>query len=259
MSDEVENTAATPEENVAAPVENTQDQPEVKTEAPKLVSMTQEEFDKKIQGEKAKAEAKAERRYLKQQRELLERFVPKPEPVKTETGNAPKLAEYPDFETYLEARDAWNEKRLESKFRDEAQKTVKQTSVEAEQAKLDQGWREKVSKAVKEFPDIQEVLSDSEVVMTPAMEMAIRDADNGPRIARHLALNPEEAERIAQMSPVRQAAAILKMDEAPVKVSTAPEPLTPVGGNRGIGSKDPSEMTDKEFAAWRKKQIQSRS
>ena len=165
MSDEVENTAATPavgEGNVATPVENTQDQPEVKTEAPKLVSMTQEEFDKKIQGEKAKAEAKAERRYLKQQRELLERFVPKPEPVKTETGNAqreapPKLAEYPDFETYLEARDAWNEKRLESKFRDEAQKTVKQTSVEAEQAKLDQGWREKVSKAVKEFPDIQEL------------------------------------------------------------------------------------------------------
>lgn len=254
VSNESDQPAATPE-NVATPIDETQAQPEVKTEAEK--TLTQAEVNAIVQREKAKAEAKAERRYQKEQRELLERFIHKPEQPKS--VSAPKLEEYEDIGAYLEARDAWNEERITSKLRDELQQQDQRRSAQAERAKSEAAWADKLKKAQSEFPDLTEVLSESEAPMSPAMAAAIREADNGPRIARFLAMNPQEAERIFSLSPVRQAAAILKLDEAPpVKASAAPPPLSPVGG-KGSGSKDPTQMSDKEFAEWRNKVKKARS
>jgi hypothetical protein len=80
----------------------------------------------------------------------------------------------------------------------------------------------------------------------------------------HFVSNPEEVTRISNLSPVRQIAEIGKLEAKvsdvvvkPVTVSKAPAPIEPIG-TRGSSSKDPSEMTDNEFAKWRKAQIAQR-
>ena len=50
----------------------------------------------------------------------------------------------------------------------------------------------------------------------------------------------------------------LNQPPPPKPVSQAPAPITPIAGMSG-GSKNPSEMTDAEFAKWRKEQISKRS
>ena len=66
------------------------------------------------------------------------------------------------------------------------------------------------------------------------MQAAIREAgDKGPLIAYHLAKNEDEAKRIAGLSPTRQVAAIVALEEKitkPAKApSKAPAPITPAG------------------------------
>ena len=81
-SNEPATPAATPE-NVAAPAPGTEAAPDVETQAEKK-SFTQEELNEIIQKEKAKAEAKAERRALKAYRETLEKFAPLQQQQKAE-------------------------------------------------------------------------------------------------------------------------------------------------------------------------------
>ena len=97
----------------------------------------------------------------------------------------------------------------------------------------------------------------------PAIE-AVFESDDPARVIEYLA-DPEhadEAEAISRMSAAQAGRAVakleLKLAAAKPQVSKAPAILEPVKGG-GPVSKDPSKMTDKEFAAWRREQIKSRS
>ena len=99
--------AATPE-NVAAPAPGTEAAPDVETQAEKK-SFTQEELNEIIQKEKAKAEAKAERRALKAYRETLEKFAPQQRAETTppaDTGR-PTQAQFDNVDDYVEAMAEW--------------------------------------------------------------------------------------------------------------------------------------------------------
>jgi|APLak6261660231_1056022.scaffolds.fasta_scaffold00088_21 hypothetical protein len=84
----------------------------------------------------------------------------------------------------------------------------------------------------------------------------VSTSDNGAKILVHLGGDLDEAERIANLSPLKMAREITKLDlqlgsEKVKKVSNAPEPIKPISGRSG-GSKSPGEMTDAEYAKWRK-------
>ena len=97
--------AATPE-NVAAPAPGTEAAQDVETQAEKK-SFTQEELNEIIQKEKAKAEAKAERRALKAYRETLEKFAPLQQQQKAEVQPAdtgrPTREQFENVDDYVEA------------------------------------------------------------------------------------------------------------------------------------------------------------
>jgi hypothetical protein len=95
------------------------------------------------------------------------------------------------------------------------------------------------------------------------MGQAIVESDFGTDSAYYLAQHPDEAKAIAQLSPIRQIAAIGKLEAkvtqpAARKTTEAPPPITPAG-SKAKADKDPNQMTDAEFAAWRKRQIAQRS
>lgn len=258
MSDVIETGLSTPEatepaatpDNVAAPVENTQDQPDVKTEAEKK-SFTQEELNEIIQKEKAKAEAKAERRALKAYRETLERFAPAPQPLqaKAESGR-PTQAQFESVDDYVEAMAEWKLGQREQ----QAQQVRQQQAARSIESKTESFYAE-----AEKIPGFDREAFD-DLPLTTAIAAAIIDSDTPAKLMAHLAQNPDEAERIARLSPARQAAEIGKLEtklaSAP-KVSNAPAPIKPIGGAQG-GTKNPSEMTDAEFAKWRRSQIAQR-
>lgn len=253
MSDEVEvsvpvstEPAATPE-NVAAPVEETQDQLEVKTEAA-AKTFTQEEVDAIAQKERKRAEAIAERRALKAYRETLERFAPaQPAQPAPQTNDAPKRDAYATDEQWLDARDEWRDNRREQQAQQERQQQQAQTL----NAKTENFYTE-----AQKIPGFDRDAFE-ELPLTRAIAAAIIEADAPAQLMAHLAAHPEEAERIAGLSPTRQVAEMAKLEgkltTAP-KVSSAPAPIKPIGTRGSATNSDPSKLSMDDYIAQRKTQ-----
>ncbi len=99
-----------------------------------------------------------------------------------------------------------------------------------------------------------------------AMSDELKLSEIGPEMAYHLAKNPEIASEIAQLTP-RETVRRMTLLEADLKseraktsktVTDAPDPPPKIpAGDKGL-EKDPSDMSDKEFAKWRGKQIANR-
>lgn len=247
-TDEANKPEATPE-NVAALPDDTQAPEDVKTEAGDK-KFTQAELNEIIQKEKAKAEAKAERRALKAYRETLERFAPQQPQAPTETGR-PSREQFATDEDWVEAVTDW---KLEKRDRaaNQQQQAQRQQSVASK--------TEGIYAEAARIPGFDREAFD-DLPLTPAIASALIESEVSAKLMAHLAANPDAVERIASLSPARQAAEIGKLEVAITsapKVSKAPPPITPIGGAKGSVSKEPSEMTDKEFAAWRRAQIAQR-
>ena len=84
-----------------------------------------------------------------------------------------------------------------------------------------------------------------------------RRPDMGHDVAYYLGKHPVDAERLANLHPVAAAREIGRIEakllqQTETATSAAPDPITPVG-SRAKASKDPGQMTDAEYLAWRKK------
>jgi hypothetical protein len=247
--DKAANTAATPE-NVATPATGTETAQEVEPQAEDR-KFSQAELDSIIQKEKAKAEAKAERRAMRAYKETLERLVPQQSQQPQQSDSAPKREQFATDEQWLDARDEWRDAKRD--------KEVSQRQQQEHTNSLKTRTESIYAEAAKE-PGFDREAFD-ELPLTPPIVAALIESDASAKLMAHMSANPEEVERIAALSPARQAAEIGKLEariaSAP-KVSKAPPPITPIGGTRG-GDKDPAQMTDAEFAKWRKAQIAQRN
>lgn len=254
MSDEVEVIAPEPTpEPVEAPEIETEAIKEEEVPQPEEKKFTQTEINTIIQKEKAKAAAIAERRALKVYAEKLEKMTTQPVKQEAPQDGKPRIEHYGnDVEAYVEAVSDWK---------------LAQRDQESQKASNEISQRQMDSKTAKMYAEAS-TLDQSfdresfDEILTPAIAQAIIGSDISAKLMVHLAANPGEAEKISRLSPVRQAAEIGKLEVTlsnakPVKVSNAPAPIEPVG-SRGSSSKDPSQMSDKEFAVWRKSQIVQR-
>lgn len=252
MTDEVmQEQAAIPEEVATAETETPAVEVEEVKEAEKeSKTFSQEELDRIIQKEKAKAEARAERRALKVYADKLEAMNQpvQQQPVRSDDGK-PNMAKYDNVEDYVEAVAEWKLQQREQVAR-------------SQQVELSQ--RQIYDKAEKIYQEAEKVSGfDRETFnalpIPDAVAHAILDSDIAPALVVHLANNPDEAERIARLSPARQAAEIgkleLKVSATKPKTSNAPAPIRPIG-SKGSGSSngDMTRMSMDEFLAARAKQ-----
>jgi hypothetical protein len=95
---------------------------------------------------------------------------------------------------------------------------------------------------------------------TPFIE-AVLDSDISAQLIHHLGNNPDEAAEFVGLSPAQIGRRLARLEDklkqgAKEKTSNAPKPLEPVKGQKT--EKAPSEMTDAEFNAWRRRQIAQR-
>lgn len=111
---------------------------------------------------------------------------------------------------------------------------------------------------VKESPEFAENLRTLQSVGDVSREFleAVTDLDAGHRVLNHLGANPELAERVLSLPPLKQAMELAKLDASlgkpkPPPVSNFPAPISPVGSKASPVAPD-SFATTAEYIAWRK-------
>lgn len=176
-----------------------------------------------------------------------------------EGSDEPKREQFGSYEEFIEAKAEWKAERKAAeaarKVLEESQKRAESERTKGEQQRIERDWSAKLEKARDAIEDFDEVCAESEAIVTPPMADAIRESDQAGFLAYYLAKNPDEAERISKLSPSRQVAAIVALEEKvskpAKKPSNAPAPITPVGQKAEV-TKDPAKMTQAEFNAWRR-------
>jgi len=212
---------------------------------------TQDEVNAIVQKEKAKAEAKAERRALKVYAEKLESMTPRQQQIEQakQPEGKPKLDQFQNVEDYVEAVADW---KLEQ--REQVGKNAQAVNQATEMAKKVNGFLSEAEKTAgfnrEDFDDIK---------VTDSMADAILDSELPAKIIVHLTANPEEATRISKLSPARQAAEIGKLEvrlsaTKTVSTSKAPAPIKPIGSRQASIAGDVNKMSMDEYAAYRVKQ-----
>ena len=209
-------------------------------------TLTQSQVNEIVRKEKAKAESKAERRALKMYRETLERLVPqRQEQLQDSKDGRPTQAQFDNVDDYVEAVADWK--------LDQRDQQVRSQRVQEHQGRVQQKTEGLYVEAEKITGFSREAFD--ELPLTPAIAAAVTESDVAPKLMAFMANNPNEVERISRLHPARQAAEIgkleLKANVSKPIVSKAPAPIEPIGGSKG-GSKNPADMTDIEYAKWRK-------
>lgn len=200
------------------------------------------------------AEAKTEARMLRERLDRLE----KPAQATPE----PKRENFDSLEAFIEARADYRATETAQKVINEERKARSQqeTQVRTQEAdkKVADAWTKGEEAFKKEAKDYDEVVGEfveSDLSdLDPTARRAILESDLGQRVLYHLAKNPEDAERIAKLSPTRQVIEIGKLEDKVVpqkKQSSAPAPVSKVKGASVLqGYHD--NMTDIEYKNWRK-------
>lgn len=203
-----------------------------------------------------KYEAEARAKMLEERLANLERnqVQPQQRPAPADSEE-PTIDKYNNFDEYVAAKASYiARKQIENTLAEREQRQSAERESAARQTTAAQ-WNERVSKATAEMPDFEDVVASSEVPMTDAMQQAIMESENGPKLAYYLANNPDEARQIASMNPLGAIRTLGRIEERlssktpPSK--PIPPPVTTVGSKASV-KKSPGAMTDAEYAKWRK-------
>jgi hypothetical protein len=229
------------------------------SEKPVRKDAVQERIDK-LTGKLRQAER--ERDYERELRlASLQKSEAQPKPAETKQA-LKKLADFEyDEERYAEyvadvAAERAAQRLEESRTTKESERTRKEQVAK---------FKELESKFKTEIDDYEDVAYYARIDNHVAnLVMAM---DEGPRIAYYLGKNPEVAARINSLPDNLAAVELGRIDaklafereQAKAKpVSKAPPPPPKIDATEPAIEKDPTQMTDKEFAKWRKQFINKR-
>jgi hypothetical protein len=187
----------------------------------------------------------------------------KPEPV------APAVAPTLEAHGYDEAKyQAALIEFAKVQAREEAKAILERERTEREAGSKRAKFEEMQAEFIKSKPDYAEkVLRNPSLAITQDMASVIMESELGPQVAYYLAENEDKARAIAQMPPIIQAREIgriearLEAAKAPPPkpvVSKAPPPTPKLDATEPAIDKDPENMSDTEFAKWRRRQIAQR-
>jgi uncharacterized small protein (DUF1192 family) len=245
-----------PEEIENEPQENI----EPEQEPEKKEETEQEKYGKRVQKriDKLKWEKNEEQRRVYALQQELEQLRAQPQQKQQKEG-APNPDDFaagrydPD---YIEALTEYKAKVALDKY----QQSVKMREREANVATLQQTAKEQYA----DYDDATEEFLAHPLASVKEFNDLLMDTDNPVELAYYLGKNPDQLDKISDMTPAqanrylgRLEAQIEKkppsLEPAPKPVSNAPKPVAPVGSaNPKIAVKDPSEMSMDEYIAYRK-------
>ena len=160
-----------------------------------------------------KRESERERDYWKARAEAAAK-PPEPPPSK------PTQDQFANYADFVEALTDW---KADEKVRTALETRDKQSAEKQKADTRTKTWVERSAAAKAAIPDLDRVLSTSDVPVASHVTEQLLDSEQGPQLAYHLATHPDVAERLNAMSPT-QAARELGRLEATLSAVTAPTP-----------------------------------
>jgi hypothetical protein len=149
-------------------------------------------------------------------------------------NSAPKLEDFKDYEEYAEAKARWvAAEEIQRATQVHAQRTAKDRAAQIA-VEIRSRWDSGEAEAREKFEDYDEVMADPGVKFSEAVSISLLDSEVGPQLAYYLKSNPEEARKLAGLSPVAAARAVGKLElklsnaPAPKPTTSAPPPPKPV-------------------------------
>jgi len=149
------------------------------------------------------------------ERKLTESNQQRPQATKITKPTAPKLEDYDDITRFNEdltkheeavRKYAVEEARIqaEQKAADEKQKAQTQEQVKA--------WNKKAADTLKRDPDFDTMPYFDAVQPTPPMDALMQDSDIGPDLLSYLNANPDEADRLRELPPIKAIREMIKLE-----------------------------------------------
>lgn len=237
----------------------------------RIDELTREKHDNKREADAARAEAaalKAELAALKTGKPAADTSSAQPEsttppPVATRPVK-PKQSDYEDWDAYEDATDKYYEE-LASFTAEQKLAAARAESQRAEATRAQHTALERVyTKGREAHADFDAILEQPDLPRwSPLMTQVVLNHESGHDLAYALAKSPADAQRLAELGQTPMAALelgkfIARLETAnsgPVSVvapvTTAPDPIKPVGGSSsGASTADPSEINS--IAGWKK-------
>lgn len=173
---------------------------------------------------------------------------------------APTRDQFDSYEEFVKAEAKHTAEKAAAEVArrliEETRRRESEERLSKEQEREFKEWNAKLEAARDDLEDFDEVCSESDATITGPMAQAIKESEKGAHIAYFLAKNPGEATRIAALTPARQAAAILALEEKAAKPSKkpskAPEPVNPVSKQGSPTNDLPSDKDD--IDTWMRKE-----
>lgn len=249
---------AAPAENPATEPEQTQETPQTPADAE-----TDEQREEKARDEKgrfvqkrineltrekheARRQAEQYQRELEQARRDIERLrqPAAPDPNQDLPGYIRHLATQEARQLVEQERSQWQQAQQQQHYQSIAQQySTRETAYASEHPEYQEAAEAFIT-VTGENPQLAEVLMTSE---------------HGPAVVHYLGSHLDEAVSIAQMPAHLAAAAVARIEARvaakPKPVTKAPNPPPTLGGGKGTVAKNPDEMTQAEWLAWRNTQL----
>jgi hypothetical protein len=171
----------------------------------------------------------------------------------------PRLDQFDDYEDYVRAVSRWEARQAAVAAQSEALEARQKAAAEDRKARITAEYQAKADIAREKFSDFDAVAYRQDVPVSQTMVEAIMESELGAELQYFWGQNPEEAARIAVLSPQAALLAIGRLEAriasqpAPSKATKAPDPISPVAA-RATAPKSLDEMTDEEYAAFRREQ-----
>jgi len=146
---------------------------------------------------------------------------------------------------------------------EQVQALVKQEAVRLRQEEtFNQACNKVYESGLSEFKDFDKSLSSLQLVgVSRDFLEIVADSGVGAKLIHHLGSNLDEAARITALPPAKMAREITlletKLASQKKQISNAPEPIKPISAI-GNNPKSYDQMTDREFAEFRRKEKGSR-
>lgn len=174
-------------------------------------------------------------------------------------AQAPQREQFQDYESYLEARAEFKAAQatqaMQAQFFQRLQQMGAQNAQQSHAQQIATQFQSKLAEGTKAYNDWEDVVGASDVQIGQAAG-AIAQADNPAGVMYWLAKNPQVAQRIGTLDPIRAAIEVGRIDaglkSAPT-VSNAPKPGKPANARGGSSGGYRDDMSQDEFNAMRRK------
>lgn len=170
MTEEVQSAA--PAEAVVEPQEAITEQ------TPETTPEPQQEPEKQKQPDWQRSINRLTRQKYQLQARLeeMERRIaeqPKAPPSITQPQGAPKIEDFQDFDAYIRASSRWEADQIIKERLTEREQAARQYQAQEYEASLAKNWSKRLESAVKEIPDLHDVLETAvDIPMPPSMREA---------------------------------------------------------------------------------------